>query len=108
MPAEKITLSQLKPFRFNSTDIFRGKLAVSEFKDFIVGMLFLKRLSDEIDSKREELRINNIAHIKEKPDIVNNLPQMRHLIAKTAPMLGLRAGKKRFTAFLEGEIWNHQ
>ena len=37
----------------------------SEFKEFIFGMLFLKRLSDEFDRKREQLRKETYAHIKD-------------------------------------------
>ena len=51
----KLTLQELESHLWKSADILRGSVDSSDYKNYIFGLLFLKRLSDTFEEQKQSL-----------------------------------------------------
>ena len=52
---EKLSVAQLEQYLWSAADILRGSIDSSDYKTYIFGLLFLKRLSDRFEEEAEKL-----------------------------------------------------
>ena len=58
---ELLSVSQLERYLWSAADILRGSIDSSDYKSYIFGLLFLKRLSDRFEEEAEKLVADGVS-----------------------------------------------
>ena len=74
----KTDLETLKSHLWESANILRGSIDASDYKNYIFGLLFLKRLCDVFDEEREKFKKKKHVDLKDPDNYSFYVPEKAH------------------------------
>ncbi len=74
----RIDLEALKSHLWESANILRGSIDASDYKNYIFGLLFLKRLCDVFDEELDVLQKENHVDLKDPDNFSFHVPERAH------------------------------
>jgi len=75
VPDQPSTMKELKDTLWKAADKLRGNLSSSQYKDVVLGLVFLKYVSDAYDERREQIREECITEGMDEAQIADLIDQ---------------------------------